>query len=116
MNTIDLGIIKFEPHANAADVSTLTAAVDELEMYVSVSRGRSGFWIIDIDGDFVVDEYTDEYSAAVAALGHLIVRAVDVTMDAAEPVELAPYEQGRLCRRWLGKLVGKLSRPETVPE
>lgn len=112
MSAIDMGIIKFEPHPNAEDKAMMLATVDELEMYVGlIYHAERWEWSIEIDGVVVADEYTDSMSAAYAALGHLIVRAVDVSVQYAGSEEAEGRRRARLCRRWVSRLVNKLNRP-----
>lgn len=104
MFPIDFGIIKFEPHANCSDTPCLTACVDALECYVSVTLGNDGLWTIDIDGDFKADEYPDEKTACMAAVGHLIVEAVDMMVAGPGSDIASVIKQAKLAKDWLNTL------------
>ena len=104
IDIIDLGIIRFEPSPNISDQERLTAAVDAIETYVSADLGNDGLWIISIDGEFVSDEYPDANSACMAALGHLVIHAVDVVVQAPGTDDADLQRQAKLCRDWLNTL------------
>lgn len=105
---IDLGIIKFYPSPNASDRPSLTAAIEAIETYVSLDLGNDGLWIISIDGEFVADEYPDEKTAAMAALGHVIVNAVDIVAQAPGIDDADLQQRAKLCREWLNGIVENL--------
>ena len=105
---IDLGIIKFNLHISTDECDRLTASVDALEVYVSLTLGRDGLWIIDIDGEFVADEYPSAESAAMAALGHLIVHAVDVVVQAPGIDNADLQRRAKLCRDWLNDVTDRM--------
>ena len=108
MDSIDLGVICFRPHPNSSDTPMMTASVDALEVYVSVSLGNEGLWTIDIDGEFVADEYPDHVTAATAALGHLIVHAVDIVVQAPGIDDADLQRRAKLCRAWLNDVSDRL--------
>lgn len=113
-STVDLGIIRFDPSPNIADREQLTASVDALETYVSVDLGSGGLWVISIDGEFVSDEYPHPTTACMAALGHLIVHAVDVVTQAPGIPNM--QRQEKLCRDWLNNLTDTLRSAGKLPD
>lgn len=116
MDSMDLGIIRFDPTPNAGDMQQFTASVNELECYVSVDLGIDGLWIISIDGDFVADEYPTPQLACMASLGHLVVYAVDVVVQAPGIDDADLQRRAKLCRDWLCKLTDRLRTQPRLPD
>jgi len=109
VNTIDLGIIKFEPHPDGQSDVWL-AQIDELQIQLVVTTVQNGSWVLMGDDNHAICFTATRNAACLAAIDHLIrmgiymVNVAETTPNHWTDNERF-VEREKMYRNWMNKLI-----------